>query len=146
MVRATDATGAWVEQQPPGVLDLLRRQRRWAAETLPRGAGDGPALAGALGPAVSDQARQGAEDREDEVPVTRAGVETIAEGVQPDLALLEAGDEPDQLVQGAPQSLQARHEEGAAGTQCGEAGGQLPTVGAAARDRVGEHGGAAGLG
>ena len=64
----------------------------------------------------------------------------------PGAAAAQPGHEGDQVLQGPREPVQARHDQGVAGAEVVQARGELGTVGGLARQLVGEHPDAAGLG
>jgi len=64
---------------------------------------------------------------------------------EPNFATAQLGDQHEQVLQRAGQSIQARHHQGVAGAQVGQAGSQLGPVRRATGAGVGEHAQAAGL-
>ena len=117
------------------------RPRRDAA-----GAGGVQALAGALDDQLADELRQRGEDVEDQPAAGGGGVQRLVQALEADTVPAQRADDCDQVGQRPGQPVQARHDQGVAGPQVVQAGGQLGPVGVLARQLVGEDAEAARLG
>jgi len=68
------------------------------------------------------------------------------QALEADTVAAQRADDSDQVGQRPGQPVQARHDQGVAGPQVVQAGGQLGPVGVLARQLVGEHAEATRLG
>ena len=109
-------------------------------------AGGVQALAGALDDQLADELRQRGEDVEDQPTAGGSGVQRLMQALEPDTAATQCADDGDQVGQGPGQPVQARHDQGVAGPQVVQAGGQFGPVGVLAGQLVGKDAEAARLG
>ena len=125
----------------------VSRSRAWricsavmagAAETRAAGTGGVQSLAGALDDQLADELRQRGEDVEDQPAAGGGGVQGLVQALEADTVPAQRADDLDQVGQRPGQPVQARHDQGVAGPQVVQAGGQLGPVGVLARQLVGE--------
>ena len=133
-------------QQVAGVADLLGGHGRRPPEARAAAAGGVQALAGALDDQLADELGQRGEDVEDQPAAGGGGVQGLVQALEPDPAPAQRGDDRDQVGQRPGQPVQARHDQGVAGPQVVQAGGQLGPVSIFAGQLVGEDAEAARLG
>ncbi|KWX05457.1 hypothetical protein TH66_01775 [Carbonactinospora thermoautotrophica] len=133
-------------EQCAGVADLFVGQRRGPAEALAAGAGGDQAFVGGLDDEFADELGQGGEDVEDQPAAGGGGVQGLVQALEADAAAEQVRDQGDQVGQGAGEPVPAGDDEGVAGAQVVQAGRQFGPVGAFARELVGEHPDASGLG
>ena len=111
-----------------------------------RGCGRRPVPRGALDDELADELRQRGEDVEDQPAAGGGGVQGLVQALEPDTMPAQRADDLDQVGQRPGQPVQARHDQGVAGPQVVQAGGQLGPVGVLARQLVSEDAEAARLG
>jgi hypothetical protein len=112
----------------------------------PRARAGVQALAGALDDQLADELRERGEDMEDQPAAGGGGVQGLVQALEAGTLPAQRADDGDQVGQGPGQPVQARHDQGVAGPQVVQAGRQLGPVSVLARQLVGEHADAAGLG
>jgi hypothetical protein len=83
---------------------------------------------------------------EDEPAAGGGGVEGLAQGAEADAAAAQLRDDSDQVLEGAGEPVEAGDDEGVAGAEVVQAGGQPGPVGGLARLLVREHADAPGVG
>jgi hypothetical protein len=128
------------------VADLLGGHGRGPPQARAAAAGGVQSLAGALDDQFADELRQRGEDVEDQPSAGGGGVQGLVQALEPDAVSAQRADDSDQVGQGPGQPVQARDDQGVAGPQVVQTGGQLGPVGVLARELVGEDAEAARLG
>ena len=82
---------------------------------------------------------QRAEDVKDQFAARGGGIDALGQAAQANLALLEGGDDLDEVPQGAAQAVQAPDDQGIAGAHVGQRLREAGPLGGRAALGIGEH-------
>lgn len=140
--RAIEETVLFGWDSIPSVANLLRGHRGRPAQPHPAGPRGCQALPSPLDDELTNEFCERSEDVEHQPPTRGGGVERLVQRPEPDPAPAQLGDQGDEVLQGARESIEAGDNESVTGTHVGQAGLQLRAVGVAAEELVGEHLGA----
>jgi hypothetical protein len=103
--------------QLAGQLDLAGVEHRRAAAVAAASPGGYQPGGGALAHQVAFELGQGGEDVEDKLAAGGGGVDRLLERPEPDAALSQAGDDVDQMAQGAAEAVEFPDDQGVAGPE-----------------------------